>query len=313
MSNSADGRPRVRPVRRAAALLIALLTVGCGTSTSGGGEHAAKFDPARAFRDLRAQVAFGPRPAGSPANRRDAGLIARKLRKGGVEDVRVQRPYLNVVGRLPGRLPGVVVVGAHYDTKHIAGFVGANDGASGVALLLELARDLPRPLPGPSVDLAFFDAEESRGRSSSARAFARSGDRGSRQYLRYASAGGHQGSPSIHAIRAMVVFDMVADCRLGIPREASSSASLYRLFAGAAQAQRGSAWPFVGRTQTILDDHTPFEGAGIPSVDLIDFDYGPGPPPGRYWHTRADDLEHVCAQSLAAAGRPALAAIPRIR
>jgi Peptidase family M28 len=300
-------------VRVAAALLIALLTAGCGANATGDHEHAGRFDTARAFRDLRAQVALGPRPAGSPANRRDARLLARELRAAGVEGVRIQHPYLNVVGRLPGRLPGTVVVGAHYDTKDIRGFLGANDGASGVALLLELARDLPRPLPGPSVDFAFFDAEESRGSSSSRRAFARSGDRGSIQYVRYAGEGGRQRTPSLNQIRAMVLFDMVGDCELRIPREASSSPSLYRLFARAARAQRGSSWPFEGRTGAILDDHTPFEQASIPAVDLIDFDYGPGPSPGTFWHTRADNLQHVCARSLAAAGRPALAAIPRIR
>jgi Zn-dependent M28 family amino/carboxypeptidase len=250
---------------------------------------------------------------GSAANRREARWIAERLRAAGVHDVRIQHPYLNVVGRLPGRLPGAVVLGAHHDTKDIPGFVGANDGASGVAVLLELARDLPRPLPGPSIALAFFDAEESHGPSNSARAFARSGDRGSRQYVRYAAEGGRQGAASLDGIRAMVLFDMVGDCRLEIPREASSSAPLYRSFAGAVRALRGSPTPFEGRTGSIVDDHTPFEGSGIPAVDLIDFDYGPGRPPGRYWHTRADDLRHVCARSLAAVGRPALTAIPRIR
>ncbi len=295
-----------------AVLLAALFAAGCGANAPGDHHTAARFDPARAFRDLRAQVALGPRPTGSAANRRDARLIARELRAAGAKGVRIQHPYLNVVGRLPGRRTGAVVLGAHHDTKDIPGFVGANDGASGIALLLELARDLPRPLPGPSIDFAFFDAEESRGPSSSARAFERSGDRGSRQYVRYASEGGRQGSPPLHAINAMVLFDMVGDCRLQIPREATSTASLYRLFARAARAQRGSTSPFRGTTDAVLDDQTPFEDAGIPAVDLIDFDYGPGPSPGRFWHTRADNLRHVCARSLGAVGRPALAAIPRI-
>jgi glutaminyl-peptide cyclotransferase len=299
-------------VRRVVISLIALALAGCGASASRGEAPASSFDAARAFRDLRAQVALGPRPAGSAASRREARLIARELRAAGVEGVRIQHPHLNVVGRLPGRLPGAVVLGAHHDTKHIPGFVGANDGASGVALLLELARDLPRPLPGPSVELAFFDAEESRGRSSSARAFERSGDRGSRQYLRYAANGGRQGSAPLRQIKAMVLFDMVGDCDLRMPREATSAPRLYRRFSAAAKAQRGSPAPFEGRTEPIADDHTPFQGSGIPTVDLIDFDYGPGPPPGAYWHTRADNLRHVCARSLAAVGDPALAAIPRI-
>lgn len=300
------------PLRLGAASLIASLTL---TSCGGGGERDAaappahQFDAGRAFATLRAEVALGPRPAGSPANRRDAAFIARRLRAAGVQGVRVQRPWRNVVGRIPGSEPGAVVLGAHRDTKHIRGFIGANDGASGVAVLLELARDLPDPLPGPSVDLAFFDAEESSGAGNGARAFKRTGDRGSRQYVRYAAAGGRQGSPALRSIRAMVLFDMVGDCKLRIPREASSDGPLYELFRHAA----GPRSPFQGNAPAILDDQTPFEGAGIPSLDLIDFDYGPGPSPGAYWHTTRDDLKHVCARSLGAVGRPSLAAIPSIR
>jgi Zn-dependent M28 family amino/carboxypeptidase len=299
-----------RAVRIAAVSLIASLAL----TSCGGGERDATtraahpFSAARAFRDLRSEVGLGPRPARSPANRRDAAFIARRLRAAGARDVRVQRPWRNVVARIPGSEPGAVVLGAHRDTKHIQGFIGANDGASGVAVLLELARDLPNPLPGPSVDLAFFDAEESSGAGDGVRAFERTGDRGSRQYLRYAAAGGRQGSPALRSIRAMVLFDMVGDCKLRIPREASSSASLYMLFRNAA----GPRNPFEGDAPAILDDQTPFERAGIASLDLIDFDYGPGPPPGAYWHTTKDNLKHVCARSLAAVGRPSLAAIPSI-
>ncbi len=106
--------------------------------------------------------------------------------------------------------------------------MGANDGASGVAVLLELARDLPRRLEGPSLALVFFDAEESRGPGSDATAFARSGDRGSEQFVRYARRGGTDGSPPVAEIRAMVLFDMVGDCDLEIAREASSDPGLYR-------------------------------------------------------------------------------------
>jgi Iap family predicted aminopeptidase len=301
--------PQPRPVLPLLAAVLALTSCGSDDGRATNATTLARpFNAARAFRDLRAEVRLGPRPVGSAANRRDARFIVRRLRRAGVEDVRVQRPWRNVVGRLPGSEPGVVVVGAHRDTKDIRGFVGANDGASGVAVLLELARDLPRPLPGPSVDLAFFDAEEARGASDGARAFERTGDRGSRQYARYAAAGGRQGSPPLRTITAMVLFDMVGDCDLNIPREASSSAPLYSLFHDAS----GPGGPFEGNAGTILDDHTPFERAGVPAVDLIDFDYGPGPPPGAFWHTRDDDLSHVCPGSLAAVGRPSLIAIPRI-
>ena len=203
-----------------------------------------------------------------------------------------------------------MVLGAHYDTKDaIPGFVGANDGASGVAVLLELARALPRPLPGPSVDLAFFDAEEARGD----RPFAEDGTRGSRQYVALARAGGQQASPSLGEIRAMVLFDMVGDCDLRIPLEANSDPSLYERFAAAAKDRTGSPAPFEGRSGAIGDDHVPFLEAEVPAADLIDFAYGPGPPPGAWWHTPEDTLDKVCPESLDAVGEAALVAIPEIR
>lgn len=298
-------------MRRLAPLLAFALLAGCGGGSGGEPSHSRQgpFDAQRAFRDLRAQVAIGPRPAGSRASRQEVRLIVGRLRAAGVRNVRVQRPYRNVVARIPGRQQGTVIVGAHHDTKDIPGFVGANDGASGVAVLLELARDLPPRLKGPSIDLVFFDAEEPR----DDRPFDLDGARGSSQFVRYARHSGANGSPSLREIRAMVLFDLVGDCRLEIPREANSDPGLYRLFADAAEELSGTPAPFVGTAPPVLDDHNPFVNAGIPSVDLIDFAYGPGPTPGAYWHTREDSLRHVCAKSLDAVGEPALRAIKRIR
>ena len=299
-------------MRRFGALLAVLgaAVAGCGEESNGGASAAeGRFDAQRAFRDLRAQVRIGPRPAGSAASRREVRLIARRLREAGVREARVQHPHLNVVGRIPGKAPGAVVVAAHHDTKDIPGFVGANDGASAVAVLLELARGLPRPLDGPSIQLVFFDAEEARGN----RPFDLDGARGSRQFVRYARDGGLQGAAALDEIRAVVLFDLVGDCNLGIPREGNSDPDLYRLFSDAAQELRGTSSPFVGTTAPILDDHIPFADAGVPSVGLIDFEFGPGPSPGAFWHTRQDDVGHVCAPSLDAVGETALAALPRVR
>jgi Zn-dependent M28 family amino/carboxypeptidase len=216
-------------------------------------------------------------------------LIVRGLRAAGLEP-RVQAPFRNVVATIPGSRRGTVVLGAHHDTKDIPGFVGANDGASGVAVLLELARVLADPNPGPSVALAFFDGEEAPGSEQ----FAQHGDRGSRQFVRYARRGvRRQGAPALARIRAVYVLDMVGDCSLQIPREASSDRGLYRRLHGPA---------FGGTTGRILDDHTPFEQAGIPAVDVIDFSYGPGGTPGAWWHTTEDSLDKVCAGSLGQVG-----------
>ena len=277
-----------------------------------GGERPARdaFDGERAFRDLEAQVAIGPRPAGSRGSRRVVSLIQRRLRAAGVRAVGVQRPWRNVVATIPGRGPGAVVVGAHYDTKDAIGpgFVGANDGASGVAVVLELARTLPRPLPGPSIHLALFDAEEARGE----RPFAADGTRGSRQYVSLAERDGLQGSPPLDQIRAMVLFDLVGDCDLQVPREANSDAGLYGRLAEAALEVDGSRAPFEGEAPAVLDDHVPFLEAGVPAVDVIDFTYGPGPSPGAYWHTLEDTLDKVCPESLDAVGEAALLALPRL-
>ena len=301
-------------MRRFAVLLFAVaLLAGCGEDEVAEPQGMIKgpFDAERAFSDLEAQVALGPRPAGSPAGAETAELIAERLREAGAEDVVVQRPWMNVLATIPGRKPGVVVVGAHHDTKDDvpAPFVGANDGASGVAVVLELARTLPRPLPGPSVQLVAFDAEEARGDEE----FLVDGMRGSRQYVELATDGGGQGAPPLDEIRAMVLFDLVGDCDLQIPREEFSNADLYGLFADAAAELDGDPDPFEGTAAAVADDHVPFVQVGIPAVDLIDFTFGPGETPGAWWHTPEDTLDKVCAESLDQVGEAALRAIPRIR
>ena len=288
-------------------VLVSIALAGCGgqSSPTAPPSGPGSFDAGRAFAEVREQVELGPRPAGSPANRRLTRLLAEKLREAGLERVRIQRPERNVVGLIPGRGKGYVVVGAHHDTKAgIDGFVGANDGASGVAVVLELARSLPNPMAGPAIAIALFDGEEARGD----RAFSEDGTRGSRQYVRDAARGGVGGSVPLEELRAMVLFDMVGDCDLRIPRELNSDAALYELFADAA----GGA-PFEGETGPIDDDHLSFLAAGVPAVDLIDFSFGPGGVPGSYWHTGKDTIDKVCPASLDAVGEAALVAIPRIR
>jgi len=92
----------------------------------------------------------------------------------------------------------------------------------------------------------------------------------------------------------MYLLDMVGDCNLQIPREANSDRALYERLHGPA---------FGGETGAVLDDTTPFQDAGIPAVDIIDFTYGPGGTPGAWWHTTQDNLDKVCASSLGQVGR----------
>jgi hypothetical protein len=301
------GRGQFSVALAAAAAVLAI--AACGDDGADARAPADRFDAERAMEDVRAQVALGPRPAGSAANEEQAKLLARRLRQAGVEDVRIQRPHLNVVGTIPGRERGSVVVGAHHDTYDIPDFVGANDGASGVAVVLELARSLPEKLGGPDLRLALFDAEEARPGES----FSADGTRGSRQYVRYAKRGSRrQGSPPLDSVEAMVLFDLVGDCDLQIPRESSSDEDLFAAFAGASEAADADAAPFEGSAAPIDDDHIPFLSEGIPAVDLIDFTFGGGSSPGQFWHTPQDTIDKVCVESLDAVGEAAVRAVPRL-
>jgi glutaminyl-peptide cyclotransferase len=244
-----------------------------------------RFDGDRAFADVRSQVARGPRPAGSPASRRLAAWLRGQLPGGRYEAV--PGGLRNVVGVLPGTKPAIVV-GAHYDTKVIDGaprFTGANDGAAGTAVVLELARALRRsgrPAGAPELRFVLFDGEES---PDDARDFSTSGLRGSRAYVRRHG----------RAVGAAIVVDFVGQRGLRLPREEGSDAAVWeRLRAAAGRAGVGAVFPDreVGE---ILDDHTPFNRAGIPAVDLIDFTYD-------CFHRACDRLGRVRASSLDAVG-----------
>jgi hypothetical protein len=251
--------------------------------------HADRFDGARAWADLRHQVELGPRPAGSATLRALAHELRARLPHGRFESVPGHPGLRNVVGHIAGRRPAVVVA-AHYDTKVLPGFVGANDGAGGTAAVLELARALRstrRPAGAPELRFVLFDGEENRDDSTAS--FYAGGDRGSKAYARRHAQG----------TRALVLLDFIADRDLSIPREAGSDAGLWkRLRAAARRAGVGSTFP-SGTVGTVLDDHTPFTRRGIPAIDLIDFTYP-------CWHKVCDDLEHVSQRSLDRSGEAVL-------
>ena len=237
-----------------------------------------RFDGEAAFRLLRRQVELGPRPAGSPESRRLARLLKRIVPRGRYQPV--PRGLRNVIGTVPGREPGYVVVGAHYDTKDIPGFVGANDGASGTAVVAQLARTIRRPRH--TVHFIFFDGEESpRGALGD---FEETGLRGSKV-----------AAPAFAEARAMVLLDFVGDRKLGIPYEGNSDPGLWRRLRAAAR-RVGALGVFPTRKQGFVsDDHLPFIEQGVPSIDLIDFDF-------RCFHLRCDDMSAVSERSVDAVG-----------
>src|SRR5215217_103934 len=154
-----------------------------------------RFDGAAAFRLLRRQVELGPRPAGSPGSRRLARLLKRIVPRGRFQAV--PHGLRNVIGSVRGREPGYIVVGAHYDTKDIPGFVGANDGASGTAVAAQLARTIRRPRH--TIQFIFFDGEESpRGVRDS-------------EFERYGLRGSKVAAPVFSDATAMVLLDFVGD------------------------------------------------------------------------------------------------------
>jgi glutaminyl-peptide cyclotransferase len=284
-----------------AVIVVALVLVLAGggtdeTSTQQGSEPAAatatradRFSSARAWKHLKYQVGLGPRPAGSPELAKLAGYLRERLPRGHYENVPGHPGLRNVVGRIPGSKPAVVLA-AHYDTKNLPGFLGANDGASGTAAVLEISRalrKLKRPKGAPEIRFAFFDGEEA---TDDSRPFEATGLRGSKAY---AERHGKE-------IRALVLLDFVAEKgAMRIPREAGSDPRLWRRLRAAAK-RVGSAEAFpAGVVGEVTDDHTPFARRGIPAIDLIDFTFP-------CWHKTCDDLSAVSERSLDRSGEAVL-------
>jgi len=292
-----------RPAAALAALAAALaLGVGaCGQDDRGAASaappparSAGAFDEARAWRLIKMQLAYGQRPAGSPQLRRLALKLRRQMPRGRFERVPGEPRLRNVVGVVPGRLPALVV-GAHYDTLvEPKGFVGANNGAAGTAIVVQLAREIAaqdRPPGSHQIRFVLFDGEEpAAGLPEEQEDFYSTGLRGSRAYVeRHADDVG-----------AMILLDYVAGENLSLPREGSSTPELWEeIRAAADRVGYGSVFPDrIG--PTITDDHTPFLRAGIPAVDLIDWNY-----PG---HELSDRLSALSIDSVDATGETVLEA-----
>ena len=247
-----------------------------------------RFDAERAWRLVELQLSYGQRPAGSAQLRRLAPQLRNRLPGGHYEPIPGEPGLRNVVGTLPGKRPGLVI-GAHYDTLvKPEGFVGANNGAAGSAIVVELGRALSRlkrPANARDIRLVLFDGEEpAGGLPEESTDFYHQGLRGSRAYVK-----AHKGRTD-----AMVLLDYVGNKNLRLPREGSSTKALWDEVRAAARAV-GVARTFPDDTQTtLLDDHTPFLREGIPAVDLIDWSY-----PG---HDVSDTIDKLSRGSLDAVG-----------
>ena len=276
------------PLVVAGALLLGCAAHDRDAAASSAGPRIDRFDADRAWRLAELQVAYGQRPAGSPQLRQLAVRLRRLLPNGRFEALPGEPGLRNVVGTLPGRRPGLLI-GAHYDTLvEPAGFVGANNGAAGTAVVVEAARalrGLRRPSGAREVRFVLFDGEEpAGGLPEESTDFYSEGLRGSRAYVAR-----HPGRTA-----AMVLLDYVGNRGLRLPREASSTPALWARLRAAAR-RVGAARFFPDETGTaIVDDHTPFLRAGVPAVDLIDWSY-----PG---HELSDRLDKLSRRSLDAVG-----------
>jgi hypothetical protein len=241
-----------------------------------------RFDGKAAYRLLRMQVAVGPRPAGSPASRLLAERLRQLLPHGTFQAV--PGGLRNIVGTVPGRDPRrYVVVGAHYDTKDIPGFVGANDGAGGTSAVVELARRLRPRTIGPTVVFILFDGEETPAGIPDD------------QFLQKGIRGAKVAAKRYRHAQAMILLDFVADKDLSLPREGTSDEHLWsRLRSAAKRAGVGAYFP-AATEDDVEDDHTAFQRVGVPAIDLIDWDFP-------CWHETCDDLSAVSERSLDVSG-----------
>ena len=274
------------------AILLILVLGWYAASLLNAKTDSASFDSSHAYADVQTQVSFGPRIPGSAGHAQVEAWIRAELESAGWvievhESERMGHPIHNIIAKRNDDAPQIVL-GAHYDTRMIADndsdmskrsepVPGANDGASGVAVLLELARSLPdSTVP---VWLVFFDTEDN-GRIAGwdwilgSRAFA--------EEIKIAP-------------KAVVVVDMIGDADLNIYLERNSNVAIRTEIWSTAE-KLGYSKQFINQEKySMEDDHTPFLEAGIPAVDIIDFDYP-------YWHTAQDTPDKVSAESLKAVG-----------
>ena len=255
--------------------------------------HVPLFNGSDAYSYLVEQCEFGPRPPGSNNLSLCRSMISERFQSFGWDVAYQNFTYhevecVNIIARWNSENSSPIILGAHYDTRppgpsSTGSGVGANDGASGVAVLLELADILPNDTRS-SVEIVLFDAEDSGGISGW------DWIQGSTYYVSQLSADRR------NSIHAMILLDMVGDANLDLPREGSSTTSLQNSIWSIAE-QLGYNDTFTDSYRgSITDDHRPFLDVGIPAVDLIQVPFP------SYWHTLGDTPDKCSAESLEKVG-----------
>jgi len=261
-----------------------------------------EFSGEKAFAHVQRLVDFGPRPSGSKAIEKSRDYIEDQLRRSGWQVTRQafsddtprgKIQFVNLIAQFSGQgkaASPLFLLCSHYDTKMFDAirFVGANDGGSSTGLLLELARVIGQhPNLARKIELVFFDGEEAAEQFSQT-----DGLYGSRYFARQLQSGGAK------QFRGGLLFDMVGDRSLGITLPANSPVEIARdIFAAAEALKLRNYFTYLGRE--LIDDHVPLSAIGIPTLDIIDFDYP-------WWHTADDTIDKISAQSLQTVGSVAL-------
>lgn len=263
------------------------------------------FDGNKAYAHVAKQVAFGPRPSGSPAIAQLQKYLGAELKSYGCNveadaftaDTPAGRlPMKNFLVKIPGESSGIILLGTHYDTKRLENFVGADDAGSSTAVMLELARVLCRQHGHYAVWIAFFDGEEAVNRQW----VDPDNCYGSRQMAAQLSISG-----DLPHVRAFLLADIVGGKALRFRREANSTKTLTDLIWNTA-GKLGYKDIFINESSPIEDDHQSFLKRGVPSVDVIDLEIP-------YWHTPQDNLDKISGKSLAVTGHVFLESIKRLQ
>ncbi len=274
-------------------------------------EKTGGFDGKRAFALVAKQVSFGPRPAGSSALIQLQDFLQSELKSYGCNvetdsfsaDTPAGRlPMKNILVKIPGEKPGILLLGTHYDTKRLENFVGADDAGSSTAVMLELARLLCPQHGKYAVWIAFFDGEEAVNA-----AWQDPDNRyGSRQMAaRFAASG------DLSKIKAFLLADIVGGKRLHFRKESDSDKKLTALVWTTA-ARLGYDAIFLNQEFPVSDDHLSFISRGVASMDVIDLDNGPDGDVS-YWHTPSDSLDKISAKSLGVVGHVFLESVKALQ
>jgi Zn-dependent M28 family amino/carboxypeptidase len=280
-------------MHRLAFLAIAAITL---VATVAGQTPATKnFNGAEALALTRRAVAFGPRPDGSAAIEKLRGFIRSQLASRGCEIARdsftaatLDGPLAmeNIIARFPGKSGHAIAITGHYDTKKLAGFVGANDGGSSTGFLLELAAVLRNQPRTDDIYLVFFDGEEALHQWSDTDSVY-----GSRHLAAKWDADGTN-----RRLKALINIDMIGDKNLKLVWDTSSAASLRKMVWDTADSL-GYKQYFPREGGPIEDDHMPFLEKGVPALDIIDFESQ-----NTFWHNAQDTMDKLGAHSFEVVG-----------